>query len=80
MGALCPVLDVSPALWKVFNTKYSDLSLCWLLGAWGGSGSASCPANQGCLELEEMGRLLYMYGNDGLLGNESLFLSALVVG
>jgi len=51
-----------------FNTEYLDPSSCWLLVARGGSGSASCPANRGRLEIEGMGRLSYMCCNDRLLG------------
>jgi len=54
VGALCPVLDVSPALWKVFNTNI----LTWVcVGYWVHGVFRFCilSANQGCLELERWG-------------------------
>jgi hypothetical protein len=79
VGVLCPALGVSPALRNGFNTEYCDPSARWLLGARGGSGSASCPAGQGRLELEET-EGSYMCGNDSLLGDESSFPLASGVG
>jgi len=70
--------DVSPALWKVFNTKYSDLSCVgyWVHG-WFRFCILSCQSR--LFRTRRDGRLLYMYVTMVFLANESLFLSALVV-
>jgi hypothetical protein len=52
---MCTALGISLALQKTFKKEYLDSSLWWLMGTRSGSGSISCPADRGRLELERTG-------------------------